>query len=207
MTVLWFTREPGFITGWTSLFEKYMNLLCQLKIMIIIFHFSTWTSCVNPPSLFLNPLTYAHVTKPPVSRRKGYRTDATVSVLLGFLLFLIPARKPWPSAFSSESKGQIPRCCVFPQQGPVYKLHWGSGHQRKGECSRPLLTGSGNRSSLFSVQEMMTMRRKRIPWPPWSRGKTSRDWCRGRLLFWWEEDTHWLLDARWALQLGLYIYI
>uniref|UniRef100_A0A8C2ARP4 Solute carrier family 13 member 4 n=1 Tax=Cyprinus carpio TaxID=7962 RepID=A0A8C2ARP4_CYPCA len=58
MTVLWFTREPGFVPGWTSLFEK-----------------------------------------------KGYRTDATVSVLLGFLLFLIPARKPWPSAFSSESKG------------------------------------------------------------------------------------------------------
>uniref|UniRef100_A0A8C1IV53 Solute carrier family 13 member 4 n=1 Tax=Cyprinus carpio TaxID=7962 RepID=A0A8C1IV53_CYPCA len=56
MTVLWFTREPGFVPGWTSLFEK-----------------------------------------------KGYRTDATVSVLLGFLLFLIPARKPWPSAFSSES--------------------------------------------------------------------------------------------------------
>lgn len=57
MTVLWFTREPGFVPGWTSLFEK-----------------------------------------------KGYRTDATVSVLLGFLLFLIPARKPWPSAFSSQSK-------------------------------------------------------------------------------------------------------
>uniref|UniRef100_A0A8C2JS68 Solute carrier family 13 member 4 n=1 Tax=Cyprinus carpio TaxID=7962 RepID=A0A8C2JS68_CYPCA len=55
MTVLWFTREPGFVPGWTSLFEK-----------------------------------------------KGYRTDATVSVLLGFLLFLIPARKPWPSAFSSD---------------------------------------------------------------------------------------------------------
>uniref|UniRef100_A0A672P0H7 Solute carrier family 13 member 4-like n=1 Tax=Sinocyclocheilus grahami TaxID=75366 RepID=A0A672P0H7_SINGR len=55
MTVLWFTREPGFVPGWTSLFEK-----------------------------------------------KGYRTDATVSVLLGFLLFLIPARKPWPSAFSKD---------------------------------------------------------------------------------------------------------
>ncbi|XP_076153321.1 solute carrier family 13 member 4 [Alosa pseudoharengus] len=49
MTLLWFTREPGFVPGWTSLFEK-----------------------------------------------KGYRTDATVSVLLGFLLFLIPAKKPWP---------------------------------------------------------------------------------------------------------------
>ncbi|XP_036432963.1 solute carrier family 13 member 4 [Colossoma macropomum] len=59
MTLLWFTREPGFVPGWTSLFEK-----------------------------------------------KGYRTDATVSVLLGFLLFLIPARKPWPSAFFSKSKGE-----------------------------------------------------------------------------------------------------
>ncbi|XP_045144855.1 solute carrier family 13 member 4 [Echinops telfairi] len=47
MTVLWFTREPGFVPGWDSFFEK-----------------------------------------------KGYRTDATVSVFLGFLLFLIPAQKP-----------------------------------------------------------------------------------------------------------------
>uniref|UniRef100_A0A8C3CJL5 Solute carrier family 13 member 4 n=1 Tax=Cairina moschata TaxID=8855 RepID=A0A8C3CJL5_CAIMO len=46
MTLLWFTREPGFVPGWSSFFEK-----------------------------------------------KGYRTDATVSVFLGFLLFLIPAKK------------------------------------------------------------------------------------------------------------------
>ncbi|XP_063761288.1 LOW QUALITY PROTEIN: solute carrier family 13 member 4-like [Eleginops maclovinus] len=56
MTLLWFTREPGFVPGWTSLFEK-----------------------------------------------KGYRTDATVSVLLGFLLFLIPARRPFSSSCSSSS--------------------------------------------------------------------------------------------------------
>ncbi|KAJ8381988.1 hypothetical protein SKAU_G00027660 [Synaphobranchus kaupii] len=59
MTLLWFTREPGFVPGWTSLFEK-----------------------------------------------KGYRTDATVSVLLGFLLFLIPARKPWPLASTDKDKDQ-----------------------------------------------------------------------------------------------------
>uniref|UniRef100_A0AAV2J087 Solute carrier family 13 member 4 n=1 Tax=Knipowitschia caucasica TaxID=637954 RepID=A0AAV2J087_KNICA len=57
MTLLWFTREPGFVPGWTSLFEK-----------------------------------------------KGYRTDATVSVLLGFLLFLIPARRPFSSSCSSGCK-------------------------------------------------------------------------------------------------------
>ncbi|KAM8883657.1 LOW QUALITY PROTEIN: solute carrier family 13 member 4-like [Synchiropus picturatus] len=57
MTLLWFTREPGFVPGWTSLFEK-----------------------------------------------KGYRTDATVSVLLGFLLFLIPARRPFSSSSSSSCK-------------------------------------------------------------------------------------------------------
>ncbi|XP_047431270.1 solute carrier family 13 member 4 [Mugil cephalus] len=56
MTLLWFTREPGFVPGWTSLFEK-----------------------------------------------KGYRTDATVSVLLGFLLFLIPARRPFSSSSPSSS--------------------------------------------------------------------------------------------------------
>ncbi|XP_073336902.1 solute carrier family 13 member 4 [Pagrus major] len=55
MTLLWFTREPGFVPGWTSLFEK-----------------------------------------------KGYRTDATVSVLLGFLLFLIPARRPFSSSSTSS---------------------------------------------------------------------------------------------------------
>ncbi|XP_034529074.1 solute carrier family 13 member 4 [Notolabrus celidotus] len=58
MTLLWFTREPGFVPGWTSLFEK-----------------------------------------------KGYRTDATVSVLLGFLLFLIPARRPFSSSNSYKYAG------------------------------------------------------------------------------------------------------
>ncbi|KAM6961971.1 solute carrier family 13 member 4 [Tautogolabrus adspersus] len=58
MTLLWFTREPGFVPGWTSLFEK-----------------------------------------------KGYRTDATVSVLLGFLLFLIPARRPFSSSSSYKYTG------------------------------------------------------------------------------------------------------
>uniref|UniRef100_A0A8B9FGD7 Solute carrier family 13 member 4 n=1 Tax=Amazona collaria TaxID=241587 RepID=A0A8B9FGD7_9PSIT len=55
MTLLWFTREPGFVPGWSSFFEK-----------------------------------------------KGYRTDATVSVFLGFLLFLIPAKKP---CFGRREKG------------------------------------------------------------------------------------------------------
>ncbi|NXI97201.1 S13A4 protein, partial [Psophia crepitans] len=55
MTLLWFTREPGFVPGWSSFFEK-----------------------------------------------KGYRTDATVSVFLGFLLFLIPAKKP---CFGKTEKG------------------------------------------------------------------------------------------------------
>ncbi|XP_048196240.1 solute carrier family 13 member 4 [Perognathus longimembris pacificus] len=55
MTVLWFTREPGFVPGWDSFFEK-----------------------------------------------KGYRTDATVSVFLGFLLFLIPAKKP---CFGKKNEG------------------------------------------------------------------------------------------------------
>ncbi|KAM3588034.1 uncharacterized protein V6R79_019468 [Siganus canaliculatus] len=61
MTLLWFTREPGFVPGWTSLFEK-----------------------------------------------KGYRTDATVSVLLGFLLFLIPARRPFSSSSSYRKTVQDP---------------------------------------------------------------------------------------------------
>uniref|UniRef100_A0A8B9FGJ6 Solute carrier family 13 member 4 n=1 Tax=Amazona collaria TaxID=241587 RepID=A0A8B9FGJ6_9PSIT len=56
MTLLWFTREPGFVPGWSSFFEK-----------------------------------------------KGYRTDATVSVFLGFLLFLIPAKKP---CFGRREKGE-----------------------------------------------------------------------------------------------------
>ncbi|NWS96685.1 S13A4 protein, partial [Mionectes macconnelli] len=55
MTLLWFTREPGFVPGWSSFFEK-----------------------------------------------KGYRTDATVSLFLGFLLFLIPAKKP---CFGKRGKG------------------------------------------------------------------------------------------------------
>ncbi|XP_047619109.1 solute carrier family 13 member 4 isoform X3 [Phacochoerus africanus] len=56
MTVLWFTREPGFVPGWDSFFEK-----------------------------------------------KGYCTDATVSIFLGFLLFLIPAKKP---CFRKKNDGE-----------------------------------------------------------------------------------------------------
>ncbi|OCT58145.1 hypothetical protein XELAEV_18002473mg [Xenopus laevis] len=59
MTVLWFTREPGFVPGWESLFEK-----------------------------------------------KGFRTDATVSVLLGFLLFLIPSKKPTFLCFRKKEPGE-----------------------------------------------------------------------------------------------------
>lgn len=50
--------------------------------------------------------------------RKGYRTDATVSVFLGFLLFLIPAKKP---CFGKREKGKEDpgekkkkRCGTFP---------------------------------------------------------------------------------------------
>ncbi|KAM3833672.1 solute carrier family 13 member 4 [Vipera latastei] len=57
MALLWFTREPGFVPGWSSFFEQ-----------------------------------------------KGYRTDATVSVFLGFLLFLIPAKKP---SFGKKAKGHV----------------------------------------------------------------------------------------------------
>ncbi|XP_053575665.1 solute carrier family 13 member 4 [Bombina bombina] len=59
MTILWFTREPGFVPGWESLFEK-----------------------------------------------KGFRTDATVSVFLGFLLFLIPCKRPTFMSFWREETGE-----------------------------------------------------------------------------------------------------
>ncbi|XP_055049337.1 solute carrier family 13 member 1 [Misgurnus anguillicaudatus] len=48
MAVLWFTREPGFMPGWSSLFAGY----------------------------------------------RGYASDATVALLLGFFFFIIPAHKP-----------------------------------------------------------------------------------------------------------------
>ncbi|XP_032361635.1 solute carrier family 13 member 4 isoform X2 [Etheostoma spectabile] len=67
MTLLWFTREPGFVPGWTSLFEK-----------------------------------------------KGYRTDATVSVLLGFLLFLIPARRPFSSSCGNTGPDNEPHDPLAP---------------------------------------------------------------------------------------------
>ncbi|ELW68807.1 Solute carrier family 13 member 4 [Tupaia chinensis] len=41
--------------------------------------------------------------------RKGYRTDATVSVFLGFLLFLIPAKKP---CFGKKSDGGNQEPCL-----------------------------------------------------------------------------------------------
>ncbi|XP_061494731.1 solute carrier family 13 member 4 isoform X2 [Rhineura floridana] len=69
MALLWFTREPGFIPGWSSFFEK-----------------------------------------------KGYRTDATVSVFLGFLLFLIPAKKPY---FGKKGKGNVTNSTDVNSGGPI----------------------------------------------------------------------------------------
>ncbi|NXG68950.1 S13A4 protein, partial [Baryphthengus martii] len=69
MTLLWFTREPGFVPGWSSFFEK-----------------------------------------------KGYRTDATVSVFLGFLLFLIPAKKP---CFGRREKGDGERSTDINTLDPI----------------------------------------------------------------------------------------
>ncbi|NXD77354.1 S13A4 protein, partial [Halcyon senegalensis] len=69
MTLLWFTREPGFVPGWSSFFEK-----------------------------------------------KGYRTDATVSVFLGFLLFLIPAKKP---CFGKREKGDGERSTGINTVDPI----------------------------------------------------------------------------------------
>lgn len=49
---------------------------------------------LGPPDALLQPASLA---------RKGYRTDATVSVFLGFLLFLIPAKKP---CFGKKKDGE-----------------------------------------------------------------------------------------------------
>uniref|UniRef100_A0A3B4USY2 Solute carrier family 13 member 4 n=1 Tax=Seriola dumerili TaxID=41447 RepID=A0A3B4USY2_SERDU len=88
MTLLWFTREPGFVPGWTSLFEK-----------------------------------------------KGYRTDATVSVLLGFLLFLIPARRP----FSSSS----PSSCRDTESDPLAPMITWKDFQRLMPWEIVILVGGG----------------------------------------------------------------
>ncbi|MEE6477787.1 hypothetical protein FKM82_011633 [Ascaphus truei] len=75
MTLLWFTREPGFVPGWESFFEK-----------------------------------------------KGFRTDATVSVFLGFLLFLIPSKRPTFLCFGKKETGR------------------GEGSDEGGNPSGPMLT-------------------------------------------------------------------
>ncbi|XP_068611408.1 solute carrier family 13 member 4 [Brachionichthys hirsutus] len=89
MTLLWFTREPGFVPGWTSLFEK-----------------------------------------------KGYRTDATVSVLLGFLLFLIPARRPFSSSSSSSSSS-------YSDTGPLAPMITWKDFQRLMPWEIVILVGGG----------------------------------------------------------------
>ncbi|XP_026183058.1 solute carrier family 13 member 4 [Mastacembelus armatus] len=92
MTLLWFTREPGFVPGWTSLFEK-----------------------------------------------KGYRTDATVSVLLGFLLFLIPARQPFSSSSSSSSSSS----CEETESDPLAPMITWKDFQRLMPWEIVILVGGG----------------------------------------------------------------
>ncbi|XP_029016246.1 solute carrier family 13 member 4 [Betta splendens] len=89
MTLLWFTREPGFVPGWTSLFEK-----------------------------------------------KGYRTDATVSVLLGFLLFLIPARRPFSSSSCRDADDNS-------ESGPLAPMITWKDFQRLMPWEIVILVGGG----------------------------------------------------------------
>lgn len=118
MTVLWFTREPGFVPGWDSFFEK-----------------------------------------------KGYRTDATVSVFLGFLLFLIPAKKP---CFGKKSDGTSQE----PSQGMEPIITW-KDFQKTMPWEIVILVGggyalaSGSKSSGLSTwigHQMLSL----SSLPPWA---------------------------------------
>ncbi|MEJ1280777.1 solute carrier family 13 (sodium/sulfate symporters) member 4 [Cricetulus griseus] len=118
MTVLWFTREPGFVPGWDSFFEK-----------------------------------------------KGYRTDATVSVFLGFLLFLIPAKKPCFGKKSDEASQE-------PTQGMEPIITW-KDFQRTMPWEIVILVGggyalaSGSKSSGLSTwigHQMLSL----SSLPPWA---------------------------------------
>ncbi|XP_030045366.1 solute carrier family 13 member 1-like, partial [Microcaecilia unicolor] len=70
MALSWFTRDPGFIPGWDSLFGV-----------------------------------------------KGYKSDATSAVLFGFLLFIIPGKKPKPFSFRSSDKSE--ETATVPDGGPM----------------------------------------------------------------------------------------
>ncbi|XP_071071385.1 solute carrier family 13 member 4 isoform X11 [Dasypus novemcinctus] len=118
MTILWFTREPGFVPGWDSFFEK-----------------------------------------------KGYRTDATVSVFLGFLLFLIPAKKP---CFGKTNAGENQE----PSQGMEPIITW-KDFQQTMPWEIVILVGggyalaSGSKSSGLSTwigHQMLSL----SSFPPWA---------------------------------------
>ncbi|KAF7242741.1 Solute carrier family 13 member 4 [Varanus komodoensis] len=105
MTLLWFTREPGFVPGWSSFFEKVINLTLQnFKGRHRKVHLK-WFEHVN-----------YHTGSLTDFRWKGYRTDATVSVFLGFLLFLIPAKKP---CFGKKAEGDVANSTDSSSRGPI----------------------------------------------------------------------------------------
>nr|XP_023448055.2 solute carrier family 13 member 4 isoform X4 [Dasypus novemcinctus] len=125
MTILWFTREPGFVPGWDSFFENHACLFT----------------------------------------RKGYRTDATVSVFLGFLLFLIPAKKP---CFGKTNAGENQE----PSQGMEPIITW-KDFQQTMPWEIVILVGggyalaSGSKSSGLSTwigHQMLSL----SSFPPWA---------------------------------------
>uniref|UniRef100_A0A4W2CSH9 Solute carrier family 13 member 1 n=1 Tax=Bos indicus x Bos taurus TaxID=30522 RepID=A0A4W2CSH9_BOBOX len=65
MALLWFSRDPGFVSGWSALFSE-----C----------FLTWG--------FWKPVLLAGMAWYP-----GFATDSTVALLIGLLFFLIPAKR------------------------------------------------------------------------------------------------------------------
>ncbi|XP_035770553.1 solute carrier family 13 member 4-like [Neolamprologus brichardi] len=63
-----------------------------------VINFGTWFIFSFPIAIIMLVLTWLWLHFLFLGCKKGYRTDATVSVLLGFLLFLIPARRPFSSS-------------------------------------------------------------------------------------------------------------
>ncbi|MGH0166069.1 UNVERIFIED_CONTAM: hypothetical protein FKN15_068266 [Acipenser sinensis] len=70
-----------------------------------VINFGSWFIFSLPISLIMLFLTWVWLHCLFLGCKKGYRTDATISVLLGFLLFLIPSRKPCFSQAGDRDQG------------------------------------------------------------------------------------------------------
>ncbi len=100
LVALWFTREPGFVTGWAT---HTFNAEAEYDLQYVYSYLTRVCMQVLFQKYWNNNMTFWCL----ISCTFRYVTDATVAVFIALLLFILPSKPPclcWSSTGSETGK-------------------------------------------------------------------------------------------------------